>query len=152
MIQHLLINTAIPKGHTLERWKTVHNFFLEKIPNKPLIDKLRVIHIYEADWNLILKYFIAHRLTHIACQSNTVSPKQAGGRRCRSASDMASKTIINHEICRLQQLQGAVIYNEAKACFDRIIENMSNLAYLREGFYPKIALLHAQTLQTIVRI
>jgi hypothetical protein len=60
-IQHLIINMAIHHTHTLERWKTVHNFFIEKIPGKPLLVKLRVIHIYEADWNLILKYFIACR-------------------------------------------------------------------------------------------
>jgi hypothetical protein len=59
-IQHLLINLAIQHTHTFTPWQTVHNFFIEKIPGKPLIDKLRVIHIYEADWNIILKYFVAH--------------------------------------------------------------------------------------------
>jgi hypothetical protein len=146
-IQLLLINLAISHTHTLERWKCVHNFFIEKIPGTPLIEKLRVIHIYEADWNLILKFFIAHKLTGIACAENTVTQQQAGGRIGRSSSDMATKTVITHEICRLQQLQGAVIYNDAKACFDRIVENISNLVCLREGLAPKIASLHAQTLQ-----
>jgi hypothetical protein len=148
-IQLLLINLAIAHTHTLERWKCVHNFFIEKLPGKPLLEKLRVIHIYEADWNLILKFFIAHKLTNIACTENTVAPQQAGGRIGRSSSDMAAKTVITHEICRLQHLQGAVIYNDAKACFDRIIENISNLTCLREGLAPKIAQLHAQTLQNI---
>jgi hypothetical protein len=76
-----------------------------------------------------------------------VTPEQAGGRIGRSASDMATNTVITHEICRLQQLSGAIVYNDAKACFDRIIENMSNLACMREGLSPKIADLHAQTLQ-----
>jgi hypothetical protein len=53
-LQNYIINIAIKHHHTLERWKTVHNCFLEKIPGKPLIDKLRVIHIYEADYNIIL--------------------------------------------------------------------------------------------------
>jgi hypothetical protein len=60
---------------------------------------------------------------------------------------MAAKTVITHEICRLQKLQGAVLYNDAKACFDRIIENMSNLVCMRERLAPEIACLHAQTLQ-----
>jgi hypothetical protein len=116
-IQHLLINLAITHTHTLNRWKTVHNHFIEKIPGQPLIDKLRVIHIYEADWNLILKYFVSHQLTHTACRDNTVTSEQAGGRIGRSSGDMAAKTTITHEICRLQRLNGAVFYNDAKACF-----------------------------------
>jgi hypothetical protein len=111
----------------------VHSFFIEKLPGRPLLEKLRVIHIYEADWNLILKYFISYRLTHIATKEKTVTPEQAGGRPGRSSSDMATKTVLTHEASRLQRLSGAVIYNDAKACFDRIIENMSNLACMREG-------------------
>jgi hypothetical protein len=63
-IQHQIINLAIKQTHSLERWQKVHNFFIEKIPGHPLLDKLRIIHIYEADWNLLLKYFIAYKLTH----------------------------------------------------------------------------------------
>jgi hypothetical protein len=146
-IQLHIINLAIRHTHTLARWTKVHNFFLEKQPGNPSIEKLRVIHIYEADWNIILKYFISFSLTSKACQENTVTPEQAGGRKGRSANDMATNTILTHEICRIQQLQGAVIYNDAKSCFERIIENISNIACIREGLAPEIASLHAQTLQ-----
>jgi hypothetical protein len=60
---------------------------------------------------------------------------------------MATKTVITHEICLLQRLNGAVIYNDAKACFDRIVENISNLICMREGLPAKIATPHAQTFQ-----
>jgi hypothetical protein len=56
-IQHLLMQLAIHHCHTFTRWKTVHNFLLEKTPGMPLINKLRVIHIYEADWSMIQKFF-----------------------------------------------------------------------------------------------
>jgi hypothetical protein len=146
-IQNRIINLSISHTHTLERWKEVHNFFIEKSPGLPLLDRLRVIHIYEADWNLILKYFFSNQLTNLACKEGTVTPEQAGGRRGRSTSAMATKTVISHEICRRQRLHGAAIYNDAKACFDRIIENISNLTCMREGLSPKLASLHAQTLQ-----
>lgn len=149
MIQHKIITLAIDRQHTLKRWTVVHNLFLEKTPGKPLIDKLRVIHIYEADWNLILKYFVAFRTNNIACQKQTVSQEQAGGRPGRSAIDTATKTVLHHAICQLQRLEGAVLYNDAKACFDRIIENFSNLCCIREGMPSQIASLHAQTLEKI---
>jgi hypothetical protein len=51
-IQNMILNLAIMHTHTLERWKVIHNFFLEKLPGRPLLEKLRVIHLYEADWSL----------------------------------------------------------------------------------------------------
>jgi hypothetical protein len=71
-IQQKIMNLAIKHCHTYQRWKTIHNFFLEKIPGRPLINKLRVIHIYEADWNLISKYFVLYKLHKTACFENTV--------------------------------------------------------------------------------
>jgi hypothetical protein len=42
------------------------------------------------------------------------------------------------------------MYNDAKACYDRIIENVSNLTLLREGIPIQITKLHAQTFSKIV--
>jgi hypothetical protein len=92
-IQHFIINLAIAHTHTLLRWQVVHNFFIEKTPGNPTLGKLRVIHIYEADWNLILKYFISFTLTNKDCKENTVTKEQAGGRKGRCASDTATNTI-----------------------------------------------------------
>jgi hypothetical protein len=41
------------------------------------------------------------------------------------------------------------MYNDAKACYDRIIESISNMSLLREGLPIEIAKLHAQTFQLI---
>jgi hypothetical protein len=44
--------------------------------------------------------------------------------------------------------KSATLYNDAAACFDRIIENISNATLIREGLSPKFAQLHSQTLTT----
>jgi hypothetical protein len=111
-----------------------------------------VIHIYEADWSLIQKYFVAYKLTKIATKltkiatkEGTFPPEQAGGRPGRSAIELAASRTILYEAIRLQRLTGAVVYHDAKACFDRVLENLSNLLLLREGLPTEVALLHAQT-------
>jgi hypothetical protein len=53
LIKFYLMTLAVTHCHTYDLWKIVHNFLLEKIPGKPLIDNLRSIQIYEADWSLI---------------------------------------------------------------------------------------------------
>jgi hypothetical protein len=147
-IQHSLINLAIKHNHTYRRWLTIHNLFIDKLPGQPRLDKLRVIHIYEADWNLLLKYFIAYKVHGEACRAQTVQPEQTGGRPGKCAANTAALTTITSETICLQKLTGATIYNDAKACFDRIIENVSNATLISEGLNPKIAVLHAQTLST----
>jgi hypothetical protein len=41
------------------------------------------------------------------------------------------------------------MYNDAKACFDRIIENLANMALQREGYPVEVARLHSQTMLQI---
>jgi hypothetical protein len=148
-LQNCIINTAIKHHYTLNRWKLVHNFFLEKIPGKPLVDKLRVIHIYEADYNIILKYFLSKKTLRNAIKHNAIADEQAGGRPGRTAIDEAIKTVTTYEICNLQRLSGGIMYNDAKACFDRIVENISNITCLNAGAPIDVLNLHHNTLSSI---
>jgi hypothetical protein len=148
-IQHLLMTLAIDHCHTYQRWTTVHNFLIEKIPGIPRIDKLRVIHLYEADWSLIQKFFVAHKLNNLASQHKTVPVEQAGGRPGRSAIELAACRVFTFETMRLQRLSGAVLYNDAKACYDRVIENLSNMALMKQGLPLELAKLHSQTFTKI---
>jgi hypothetical protein len=56
-----IMMTAIYLGQPLNRWKEVTTFMIQKIPNVSKINKLRVIHIYEADYNLMLKIMWARK-------------------------------------------------------------------------------------------
>jgi hypothetical protein len=50
-IQADIINIPVTCGFLPNRWKTIVNAILEKIPGKPFLHKLHVIHILEADYN-----------------------------------------------------------------------------------------------------
>ena len=51
---------------------------IEKIPGNTKINKLRLINIYEADYNLIFKYVWPHKATHDAEQPNLLGETQWG--------------------------------------------------------------------------
>jgi hypothetical protein len=53
---------AIRKGLILDRWLNVTNVMIELIPGKPFLNKLRVIHLFEADFNLCLRILWGQRL------------------------------------------------------------------------------------------
>jgi hypothetical protein len=138
---------AISQCHTYQRWTVVHNFLIEKTPGLISIDKLRVIHLYKADWSLIQKFFVVYKINNIASFNKIVPTEQAGGRPGRSAIELAASRMLTFETIRLQRLSGAVVYNDAKACYDRVIKNISNLAL--QGLPVEIAHLHAQTFHRI---
>ena len=49
-----LINYAMRHRFTYERWKTIMNVMIQKEPGNNKIHRLRVIHIYEADFNELI--------------------------------------------------------------------------------------------------
>ena len=53
-MHHPHIDYALRNGYSFKRWQKVVNVMLEKEPGNPKIHHLRVIHLYEADYNLIL--------------------------------------------------------------------------------------------------
>jgi hypothetical protein len=57
--------------------------------------------------------------------------------------------VITYKSIRNLRLHGGVIYNDAKACYDGIIENVSNLALVHHGLPKRIAKLYCQTFQSI---
>jgi hypothetical protein len=49
-----MINLALKSGNSFCCWKKVVDIMLEKEPGSPKTHRLQVIHLYEADYNLIL--------------------------------------------------------------------------------------------------
>ena len=52
---------------------------IEKEKNNHRINRLRVINIYESDYNLILKYFWPHKTTQFVERNNLLGENQWGG-------------------------------------------------------------------------
>jgi hypothetical protein len=61
---------------------------IEKQPGCPRINKLRVIHLFEADYNLLLKIIWARRLVWNAHDLGKINEGQAGSRPGRKALDV----------------------------------------------------------------
>jgi hypothetical protein len=54
-VYYRIATLALAHGISLERWQHSTTSMIEKTPGNPRINKLRVIHLYEADYNLLLK-------------------------------------------------------------------------------------------------
>jgi hypothetical protein len=98
------------------------------------------------DYNLILKYFISKLTLCNAIAKKIITTEEAGGRPQRSAIDEAVSTTILYKTIKLQHTSGGVMYNDAKACFDRIVENLSNIACAQAGAPHNVLKIHSKCL------
>jgi hypothetical protein len=49
------MNIVVARGIAIPRWCQATNVMIEKDPDKPCIHRLRIIHLFEADYNYFLK-------------------------------------------------------------------------------------------------
>jgi hypothetical protein len=74
-------------GQTLERWANVSTCMIEKIAGNSRIDKLRVIHLFESDYNLILKIIWSRRAVWNAHCNDIINHGQSGSRPGRGSHE-----------------------------------------------------------------
>ena len=83
-----LLNIGMRTGHALDRWKRTISIMLEKDRGQPKISRLRIIQLFEADYNFLLSLVFGHRLMTFArehCRVNESQYGSMGGKQAQSA-------------------------------------------------------------------
>ena len=81
------LQITVQSGLTLRRWCNAVNILIEKDPGKPKITRLRIIHLFEADFNLFLKLIWGSRLVKGAVFLNLLNDGQHGSTPQKKATD-----------------------------------------------------------------
>jgi hypothetical protein len=111
----LLLNLCAKEGIALDRWLTVHCTMLQKTVG------LRVIHIVEADLNLLLGILFGKRLTSQAEKNDCLGDIQWGSRKGKQCIDVILLKQLTYEIARMTRTDLTTFDNDAKSCYDRIV-------------------------------
>ena len=121
---------------------------IEKDAGKPCIHRLRIIHLFEADYNFFLKLQWGHRLVRQAVSLDLLHTSQHGSTPGRTAMDPIMLTQLTSDLCRILKHDFARFDNDASACYDRIIVALGMLAGARRcGMPPNAIRLHSEALQ-----
>jgi hypothetical protein len=75
-----MINLALHHRHVYKRWKTVITTMIAKTPGVPRLDKLRVIHIIESDFNLWMGIVCGRKMIYQAESMELLGVEQSGSR------------------------------------------------------------------------
>jgi len=128
-----LMTLALRQAYLLKRWRKVWTIFIEKELGNPDINRLRCIMIFEADWQLFLKYYSSYGFLPKTEEAGQLVQAQGGGRKGRSAIDQATQQVVETEITHLNQRTTLDLYLDLRMCFDLMVEACHNLACHRHG-------------------
>jgi hypothetical protein len=141
------MNIVVLRGIAIPRWCQATNVMIEKDAGKPCINRLRIIHLFEADFNFFLKLQWGHRLVRHAVSLDLLHDSQHGSVPRRTALDPIMLTQLTSDLCRILKHDLARFDNDASACYDRIIVALGMLAARRCGMPRNAIRLHADALR-----
>ena len=140
-----MINLAIASGYSYQRWQTVVNVMLPKEANNNKIHRLRVIHLYEHDYNMVLA-LKWRALIHHSTTTQVLNSGQFGAVPGRDAIMPTIIEELQYEICRASKRPLAHLDYDATACYDRIILSLASLVSRRFGMHRQVVMVNGQTL------
>jgi hypothetical protein len=141
-----IVNYCIRHGHVLDRWKTIANVMIFKDPGNFKIHRLRVIHIYEADFNLLLAVKW-RQLMKAADESGHLHDGQFGGRPGYEAQFLTLLEELKYDIAYASRRSLFQFDNDAMSCYDRIILALASIISRKYGQHRQVVLVHAKTLE-----
>ncbi|KAI2501960.1 hypothetical protein MHU86_12513 [Fragilaria crotonensis] len=141
-----LLNYALERGYSYKRWQTIANTILFKDPDNVRLHRTRVIHIYEADFNLALG--IKWRIQMYQAEAlAALNDGQYGSRPRRNATDPVFIEELQCEISRATRRSVVLINYDALACFDRMIQNAAMIVSRKFGVPLPVTQANAVTLE-----
>jgi hypothetical protein len=87
LVHAIMASLPLQYGFTLPRWQRSINLMLGKASGSRIVDNLRIIHLFEADLNFVLKLIWGKRLMRHAEKKCFLGEDQHGSRAGRRATD-----------------------------------------------------------------
>jgi len=108
----LTLNIPIKHGFVARIWQNAVSVLFEKDPGSPKLSRLRIIHLFEADYNMFLKLIWGCRLVGHAEDHGQLGDDMQGSRKHRGTMDLLSKKLLSYDISRQYRLNMAIFDND----------------------------------------
>jgi hypothetical protein len=148
-VQHAIVSYGIKHGYSFQRWKQVVNAMIKKEPGNPQLHQLRVIHLYESDYNSLLRIKM-RQVVHRAEDTNSLHRGTYGSRANRQAANPTFLEVLQYNYASLTRWPEIKFSNDATSCYDRIILSVSNVIARSMGLHKNIAKIHGSMLEHAV--
>jgi hypothetical protein len=113
-------------------WQQGIDVMLEKKKGYFRVDKLRAILLYEANFNQNNKK-LGRDMMYTAEQLQVVVKEQYGSLKHKAAIEQWLNKRLTFDLARQLKRPLAICFNDAKSCYDRIVDSMASLCVRRMG-------------------
>jgi hypothetical protein len=148
-VYYNMLSATIKSGHPMDQWLNSHTSMIQKVSGCSRLDRLRVIRIFVADYNLFLKIYWGRRLVYHSENNGLLNEGQYGSRPRKKCGDQVLKKIFVYEYASVTRTAFATMDNDAKSCFDRIVCLFASLISLFYGLAYHIVKIQAETLKNM---
>ena len=93
---------------------------LENDPGFPKLDRLRIIQLFEADYNFLLAILFGHRLMDFARRHCDLNESQYGSMNGKQSQSAVLNKIMTYDYFRLTRENAATAKFDAAANYDHI--------------------------------
>ncbi len=145
----ILSNTACRFGFAFDRWKEVVNCMINKKTDSFLLSQLRVIHLFEADYNSIIGIIFGRYMIHRICDNQTFHPSQ-WGRPHRECEDTLMLKELTYQVATMSRTDIATFDNDASSCYDRIVTRFALLCCRAHGVPEGPCRMTAEVLDNVI--
>jgi hypothetical protein len=141
-----MLQTAYDNEHVYKKWEYILTCMLGKDVGIPRIHRLRVIHLYECNLNLLFSLFFRELDQH--CEDNyLINMGVYGCRSNRRAIDPVFVDVTQTEMAMVTRTPLVKFNNGATACFDRILVHLLNLCLQSFGMPNKLTTIMGELLR-----
>jgi hypothetical protein len=141
-----LLNYALTRGYSFKRWQTIANTHLLKEPGNIKVHRTRVIHIYEADYNLAMGLKWRQAL-YAAEERGVMHDGQYGSRPLRMAGDPVLIEQLQLDMSTVTRKTLVLTNYDATSCYDRIVPNLAMIVSRKFGVPESVTRSNATTLE-----
>ena len=143
-VHSFFIWAAFELGFAYERWQVSWHCMLQK-KKAPYYHKLRIIQLFEGDFNAGLKYLLGRLYMYHLVDQGFITPETYGsipGRTAQEAMSLLQQIFDNHRLTRRNLLAD---FNDAAGCYDCIRQNLASICAIRLGCAILLMLCHCTT-------
>ena len=150
-VHAFFIWSAFALGFSYQRWQVSYHCMIQKL-SQPYIHKLRIVQLFEGDFNGGLKYLLGKVFMRHLVQNKAITGSAFGsipGRDAQEAMQLLQFTYENH---RIQKRDLIAMFNDAAGCYDRIRPNQADLCKRRLKCPDSISTCHMLGLLFFVQL
>ena len=142
-VHSFFIWAAFNFGFSYPRWEESWHCILQK-KEYPFSQKMRIIQLFEGDFNAGLKYLLGRLLMWHAHNNKVIDDEVFGSCRGKTGAEALLNLQLLADHSRTWKINMGLLFNDSLGCFDRIPPNLGEIALRRIGCPKMVARSHTK--------